>query len=188
MPCWSASQPVESSRHVRPNAELSVARHWPSLAHPLTLECPRDIQECGAELRQSEFAFRTGTSPPHAPTRIHRLFAVYIPPNVGVPPPPHESSSGQRRELYRPCIPPNDSSAHSTTMSEVHVHATRQQQADSSVDPELLAQGLSMIQEEKEVRISTAIRNHWRAMAWSITLSFALVMDGEPCAEVTIHR
>ncbi|RSH93089.1 hypothetical protein EHS25_007442 [Saitozyma podzolica] len=50
--------------------------------------------------------------------------------------------------------------------------------AASEVDPVLLAQGIELIHAEKEVPLRKALRYHWRAMAWSMFLSLALVMDG----------
>lgn len=47
-----------------------------------------------------------------------------------------------------------------------------------AADPDTLARGLLLIQSEREVPLSTAFRNHWRAVTWSIVLSLALVMDG----------
>ena len=48
----------------------------------------------------------------------------------------------------------------------------------SSADPVLVEQGLELIRQEKEMSFRQAIRHHWRALLWSMTLSMALVMDG----------
>jgi hypothetical protein len=48
----------------------------------------------------------------------------------------------------------------------------------SSADPILVEQGLELIRQEKEMSFRQAIRHHWRALLWSMTLSMALVMDG----------
>jgi hypothetical protein len=49
--------------------------------------------------------------------------------------------------------------------------------AASEVDPVLLAQGIELIHAEKEVPLRKALRYHWRAMAWSMFLSLALVVS-----------
>lgn len=59
-----------------------------------------------------------------------------------------------------------------------HIGLTAAQIEASSTDPVLLGEGLALIQEEKAMRFWTAMKYHWRAAAWSITLSMALVMDG----------
>lgn len=46
-------------------------------------------------------------------------------------------------------------------------------------DMSLLAEGLEMINQERSVPFRQAFRQHWKALLWSIGLSFALVMDGE---------
>jgi hypothetical protein len=48
----------------------------------------------------------------------------------------------------------------------------------SSADPVLVEQGLELIRQEKEMSFRQAIRHHWKALLWSMTLSIALVMDG----------
>ena len=48
----------------------------------------------------------------------------------------------------------------------------------SSVDPELVAEGLRIIQQEKSLPLKETVKLHWRALLWGMALSFALVMDG----------
>ena len=48
----------------------------------------------------------------------------------------------------------------------------------ASVNPELLAQGLELIQAEKNMPLKECMRYHWRALLWGMVLSLALVMDG----------
>lgn len=59
------------------------------------------------------------------------------------------------------------------------VGLTAEQIALTHADPDLLARGLQLIRNEKNVSFREAFRAHWRAVLWSITLSLALVMDGE---------
>lgn len=49
---------------------------------------------------------------------------------------------------------------------------------ETTVDPLLLQEGLALIEQEKCTPFSVAIKQHWRAVLWSCTLSLALVMDG----------
>jgi len=51
-------------------------------------------------------------------------------------------------------------------------------QVMSDIDPELLAQGLELIQAEKSMPLRDSLRYHWRALLWGMVLSLALVMDG----------
>jgi len=64
----------------------------------------------------------------------------------------------------------------STTKEITLTHA--QTSVISSADPVLVEQGLELIRQEKEMSFRQAIRHHWRALLWSMTLSMALVMDG----------
>jgi len=48
----------------------------------------------------------------------------------------------------------------------------------SDIDPDLLAQGLELIQAEKSMPLRDSMRYHWRALLWGMVLSLALVMDG----------
>lgn len=54
----------------------------------------------------------------------------------------------------------------------------------SEVDPVLLSDGMELVRQEKTMSFRSAFKHHWRALAWSIGLSFALVMDGAyaPCS------
>jgi SP family general alpha glucoside:H+ symporter-like MFS transporter len=63
---------------------------------------------------------------------------------------------------------------------DVHIGLTDAQTAEvtSSVDPTLLAVGFELIREEKDSTFRQALKDHWRAMLWSMFLSVALVMDG----------
>lgn len=56
--------------------------------------------------------------------------------------------------------------------------SAQQIEISSDVDPILLADGLELIRQEKTVPLGEAFRHHWRAVLWSVALSFALVMDG----------
>ncbi|KAL7425256.1 hypothetical protein Q5752_000944 [Cryptotrichosporon argae] len=62
-----------------------------------------------------------------------------------------------------------------------HIGLTAKQTAAaaaSNVDPELLAQGIELLHEEKSMGAARALKHHWRALAWSLFLSLALFMDG----------
>ena len=47
-------------------------------------------------------------------------------------------------------------------------------------DPAALAEGQRFIEEEKQQTQSQTLRTHWRGALFSLGLSFALVMEGEP--------
>lgn len=49
----------------------------------------------------------------------------------------------------------------------------------TNVDPFLLAEGFSLIAAEKQAQFRPAFRQHWKALFWSMSLSIALIMDGE---------
>lgn len=59
-------------------------------------------------------------------------------------------------------------------------------ESGSDVDPVLLGEGMELIRQEKNETVRESFTYHWRAIAWSVTLSLALVMDGE-CWFV-VHR
>lgn len=50
--------------------------------------------------------------------------------------------------------------------------------ASDDIDPDTLAYGLQLVEQEKATPIKTVLRSHYKAAAWGVMLSFALVMEG----------
>ena len=98
-------------------------------------------------------------------------------PSTRTPPPQSDSSTlfpTDTFTLYRVNII-------GTTMSEQKTIGLAAFQAEglTEVDPYLLAEGFALIGQEKQAHFRQAFRQHWRAMFWSMSLSIALIMDGE---------
>lgn len=87
---------------------------------------------------------------------------------------------GPTTPLHTTSPPDFDPDRELGTMKDIGLTAEQIAATDglAHADPDLLARGLRLIQTEKASGFRESLRHHWRAVAWSVVLSLALVMDG----------